>query len=359
MTSRTSYEPYLSPDSLLRRTASTLPSGPATTSTMEYYAAKSATAAAESRLNPCPGGTDASQHGLAKVSIDPAPATGPADAVESVYDVWGRTVASGHRDGQPTPESWTCTAYDARGRTTTVTIPAYGDAPERTVTHDYAVGGDPLTTSVSDPAGTITTTVDLTGRTVRYTHTVADHPEQSVTTSTGYDPAGRVSSVTTTGSAGASSTVGYTYLPDGRLATTVLDGASVATAAYDPASTELSGVSYPSGISLGAITKNPAGQVTGQDWAVGARTLAETLTRSRAGRITRSVATDNADAARTVDWSYGYDTAARLTSAVLAGAGSRPPLTLGYGYASSGGCGADPAAGANGSRVTATRQLGA
>ena len=54
--------------------------------------------------------------------------------MESVYDVWGRTVASGHRDGQATPESWTCTAYDARGRTTTVTVPAFGDAPAQTVT---------------------------------------------------------------------------------------------------------------------------------------------------------------------------------------------------------------------------------
>jgi RHS repeat-associated protein len=152
--------------------------------------------------------------------------------------------------------------------------------------------------------------------------------------------------------------VGYTYLPDGRLATTVLDGVTVASLAYDPATTELSGVSYANGTSLGGIVKDLAGRVTGQTWTVGTRTFTETLTRSRAGRITRTVATDSADPAHTVDWAYGYDIAARLTTAVLAAAGTRPALTLGYGYAPSSGCGADPGAGANGSRVTATRQAG-
>jgi hypothetical protein len=77
------------------------------------------------------------------------------------------------------------------------------------------------------------------------------------------------------------------------------------------------------------------------------RTFTETLTRSQSGRVTRSVATDSAAPANTIDWSYSYDTTARLTGAVLGAAGTRPGLTLGYGYSPTGGCGPDPAAGAN------------
>lgn len=89
-------------------------------------------------------------------------------------------------------------------------------------------------------------------------------------------------------------------------------------------------------VSLGLLTRDAAGAVTGQTWTVGSRTWGETLTRSRAGRITKSVASDSVGPAGTVDWSYGYDPVGRLTSAVLAAAGTRPTVTLGYGYVASG-----------------------
>ena len=44
----------------------------------------------------------------------------------------------------------------------------------RTVTYNYAVGGNPLVTSVADAAGTITTTSDLLGRAVSYTDVWGD-----------------------------------------------------------------------------------------------------------------------------------------------------------------------------------------
>ncbi len=78
----------------------------------------------------------------------------------------------------------------------------------------------------------------------------------------------------------------------------------------------------------------------------------------QAGRITRSVATDSAGVGGTVDWSYVFDPVGRLTQATLAAAGSRPAVTLGYGYAATGGCGADVAAGRNGSRTSSTVQIG-
>jgi YD repeat-containing protein len=50
----------------------------------------------------------------------------------------------------------------------------------------------PLVASVSDPAGTITATTDLLGRTVAYKDT-----KNTITTTT-YDPAGRVAAQVTT-----------------------------------------------------------------------------------------------------------------------------------------------------------------
>ena len=152
----------------------------------------------------------------------------------------------------------------------------------------------------------------------------------------------------------------WTYLDDGRVSTVTLDGAQVAAVSYDSAA-QLSGVAYgPAGApitTLGSLVRNPSGAITGQTWTIGSRTFGETLTRSQAGRVTRSVATDSVGSAGTVDWSYGYDSVGRLTSGVLASAGPRPVVTLGYGYAAATGC-VDPAAGLNGSRTGMSRQVG-
>jgi len=224
----------------------------------------------------------------------------------------------------------------------------------------YAVGGDPRVSSVSDSSGTVTRTVDLLGRTVSYTSVQAGDTF-GITTTTVFDIAGRVTTSTTTAAGGGSSTLGWTYLDDGRVVTVTLDTVPVASVSYD-GSGEVSGVSYSGvtgGLSVGTYTKTGAGALTGASWTVGSRVLAESLTRSQSGRITRATATDSgAGAAGTVDWSYAFDSVGRLTSAVLAAAGSRPVVSLGYGYAGTGGCGVDPAAGKNGSRVTATSQLG-
>ena len=65
-----------------------------------------------------------------------------------------------------------------------------GGQPARTVTNDFKVGGDPFLSSVTDPAGTITTRVDLLGR---VTDTKDVH---GVITHTDYDLAGRATLVT-------------------------------------------------------------------------------------------------------------------------------------------------------------------
>ena len=284
-------------------------------------------------------------------------------ATEVVYDGAGRVVASGHRAGAATPATWTCMTYDARGRVTTVTTPPFGsDTTPRTTTTSYgdartAPDDDPRVTRVTDPSGTLSTTVDLLGRTTSYTDTTG-----AVTTTT-YDIAGRVTTTSTTAPGGGISTLGWTYLDDGRVSTLSVDAVTVATVAYDAATAETTGVTYAAtgagSLTLGGIARTAAGAVKGQSWTIGgSRTLSEVLTRSQAGRITRSVATDSAGVGGTVDWSYVFDPVGRLTQATLAAAGSRPAVTLGYGYAATGGCGADVAAGRNGSRTSSTVQIG-
>jgi large repetitive protein len=76
------------------------------------------------------------------------------------------------------------------------TFAGYNGTPARTVVNDYAVGGNPLITSVTDPVGTNTTEVDLLGRTVSTTdvYGTATTPTYEARTgrllSTTVDPAG-------------------------------------------------------------------------------------------------------------------------------------------------------------------------
>lgn len=140
------------------------------------------------------------------------------------------------------------------------------------------------------------------------------------------------------------------------------DAATVATHVYDPASKDLASLTYGTGAGTSALSvtdllaEDQAGRNTTATWNVAGRLLSDNVTRSRAGRILQAVATDNATP--TSDWSYTYDGAARLNKATLAAAGARPQTTLSYTFASTGGCGTDPAAGKNGSRTGKIRQVG-
>ena len=267
-----------------------------------------------------------------------------AVATELVYDGAGRVVASRIvGDGS----NWTCTTYDARGRVTAVKYPAVNGAPAREVDTTYSADG--LTTAVTDPSGTITTTTDLLGRTVSYTDA-----KGTVTTST-YDLAGRDVEDKTTGAGGGTSTVDTAYLDDGRVASVTLDGAVVATPAYDAAG-ELVSVAYPAG-SLSSISRNSQGTQTGQVFALpGSHSLGDTTTVSQASRVISDRQT--VDGATSAAWSYGYDNAGRLVSAGLDSTDSRPSVSYTYGYAGSGGCGADPGAGDDSARTSESVVVG-
>jgi RHS repeat-associated protein len=289
------------------------------------------------------------QGGFLKTTTGPANSQGTRLVWEYVYDASGR--AAGVKRG---PEGWTCTGYDTRGRVATVEHPAFGGAASRTVTYDHAVGGDPLTASVTDPAGTITTKVDLLGRVVSYTDV------WGTATTASYDQAGRPTSSTTSVNGGVQSTLTWSYDVAGRPLTTERDGLVLAATSYDAAG-EVVSVSYPSGTgnagngtALAGMSRDGAGAVTGLEWSFpgGQASVVESLSRSQAGKVLTSTTTDGAVPAAS---SYTYDTAGRLVAAAI------PRHELTYDYTDATGCtgvaGAVAGAGKNSNRMRATDSL--
>jgi len=290
-----------------------------------------------------PAGT--SQAGLLKSSTEPTAADTTVIVTSFVYDAWGRTVGTKRGDG-----GWICSTFDTRGRVSSVVYPAAGSIAARTVTNNYAVSGDPLTTSVVDPSvtgspngGTITTVSDLLGRVVSYTDV------WGIKTTTSYDAAGRASSTSTTDGV-STYTGGVTYDPDSRLATMTDDGKVVASLTYT--GVDLTGVSYPSGTGNSgngtglAIGRSANGATTSLGWSfVGSAALSDAVVRSQSSRIL----TDNlTDGSAMSSASYSYDAAGRLVAADI------PGHKLTYAFAGTGACGANPYAGLNGNRTGST-----
>lgn len=284
----------------LRSTTKTLPAG--TQTTYQHYGD------AEQRDNPCtPENDPANQGGLAKVSHLPTPATGQTRSDEQVYDASGRTVAKG------TSGDWSCTTYDTRDRVTRQTHPATQAMGERVVTTNFAVNGNPLVTSVTDFTGTITTRVDLLGRTVEYTDAIGTH---TVTT---YDRAGRVTSETVTppNVADSAQVTAYTYDDAGRVLTVSLNTTTLATASYDAAG-ELISVAYANGSSLAAVSRDTTGRTVSFTWRTSDNVdVVTAVTRTRNGTITdESIAEVDA---RPDGPNFTYDAPGRLIEAWVPG----------------------------------------
>jgi RHS repeat-associated protein len=337
----TAYEPA----GLRRPVSHTLPGGDvanANTATgFTYYAST------EARDNPCtPAADPANQAGRLRTDTAPSPDGTSAGrlAREVAYDEAGRVVAS---HAGPGSEAWSCNYYnDARGRITSATYPAYGGEGGHIFTYDYAVGGNPLVRRASEGSAAITTTVDLLGRVISYTDTWAK------TTTSSYDQAGRPTA--TTGPAG---TTGTTYDPAGRTKTQSLDGALMATAAYNAVG-ELASVSYASalnggnGSSLAAIARHPTGMVSGLTWTgTGASALAtDVVGRSQSGKVVDETV-DGVDA-YPGGANFTYDGAGRLVQARI------PGQSLAYGFATASGCGPQSAPGRNTNRSSVTVNTG-
>lgn len=282
------------------------------------------------------------QYGALKEVIAPAGADGQRVITRYVYDLLGRAVGT-IRTGD---DKWTCTSYDARGRTSSMKLPAYGDSPARTVIFGYAASGistgDPLTTWTEDASGRITVVKDLLGRQVSYTDA------SGVVTSSKYNVLGQAVSSTVTGPGQTPWTVSTAFDSDGRIdAVSAGDGelVRVADASFSEAG-ELSSVQYANGTSLAAIERDQAGAAAAITWSFASgQEVTDRVFRSQTGRIVANTLTDGA---RMYATRYSYDNAGRLVSARL------PEATIQYGFAEGGGCGANTRAGLNGNRTSTT-----
>ena len=312
---------------------------------------------ADTRTNPCVTGSPAIvQAGLPRSNISPTPAVGTALTSETIYDILGRAVATLDSAGGPVR---TCTTYDTRGRAThTETRASNGTTLERAVDSTYTVGAAgttyPLTTAVTDPAGSITTKVDLLGRPRAYIDV------NGVVTTTTYDLAGHTTQTSSTQVDNPGTTIVQNYLYDsatGRLTSQKLGNLTIAVPTYNASTGELTSVNYPNGTgndgngsSLSTLTRDPAGRITSLSFTLpGSRTLTDTVTRSQSGAIQSDTTTlTGGSGTQTTNYGYTYDGAGRLIQAVL------PGRVQDYGFAATGGCGALTTAGKNSNRTSLT-----
>lgn len=332
------------PGTWQRRLSRTLPAGtaagsPATAQTTSLYWPD--TEPTTTGICGVPAGTR--QFGMLKSTTGPTPASGAPITTEFVYDLWGRvagTKVTGDVD-------WSCTTFDARGRVTQQTVQGGTASAARTTTTTYGVTVGGLRVTVSDGAvtgspngSTITTDTDLLGRTTSFTDVWGTVTQNQYASKVGW-----LTATTTTPPGGTPVTTQYTYDADGK-PLTVTDGTEglVATAQYGT-DQQLTSVTYPGGGQLAAISRDGAGRTSGHTWLIGGETITDTVARSKAGRIVQHTTTRGTT---THTSTYGYDTAGRLTTATI------PGHQLTYGFASTGGCGANPNAGKSGNRTSLT-----
>lgn len=265
------------------------------------------------------------------------PGTQAARVDEYVHDAGGRTIAT--RTGS---DGWRCTTYDTRGRPATKTFPAFGAEPARTITYNYAVGGNPLVSSVSDASGTVTTTVDLLGR-------VVDYLEGSDRTTTIYDQPGRRSDLN--GSAGNQH---WDYDAAGRVLTQKLDGLVIAQPHYNNG--DMTSATYPNGTGNGGngsqlvnVGRDGAHRVTELNWT-GSNYSAlfwDQVGYSNTTIYTETTQDSTSSTLNRYTGSFLYDGAGRLYDANLS-AGHHYQ----YKFDATGGCGYATNAGRNTNRTS-------
>jgi RHS repeat-associated protein len=286
----------------LRQTGKTLAGGD--TTSYSYYGAT------ETRANPCVAGSPAvSQAGMQKLTVTQDPDGAGAQTgvtTEAVYDASGRVVAS-----RLNSDSWTCTSYDSRGRVTQYVVPSSTGRAGRTVTTNYAVGGNPLISSVTDSVtGTSSTQIDLLGRTVSSTDVYGNQ------TTITYDSLGRAA---TEHSLKGTETVGYDSL--GRITTYSLDSVVYATITYDQYN-RVATVTYPQAQNNGQALKLNQVKYDATQTNVGATynfsdgsTYDETVGRTaQTGTVTSDTITQGG---KTAASTYQYDSVGRLTAATI------------------------------------------
>ena len=287
----------------LRQTSKTLPGG-AQTTYQHYGNADSVTVSGTTyndkggyAIDPCTNsptsGQAIPQGGQPKGKVDPTGRT-----TTTIYNYDGDIIATKYNN-----DPWTCTQYDNRGRVTTTSVPGRTENGQtitgRTITNNYAVGGNPLITSTSDDSGTITVENDLLGRTLKYTDT------NGKVTTNNYDDYGKLTQRTS-----PIGTETYQYDNYDRLTAQKLDGVTFATVTYDQYS-RIANVQYPSGMSLSGITRDTLGRENGNTYTLASgTTLSDQINRYTSGDIQNGVELG-------VNKSYQYDKAGRLTNATI------------------------------------------
>ncbi|HSW65685.1 MAG TPA: PA14 domain-containing protein [Bacillota bacterium] len=283
------------PGAFFRQTSKTLPGGNKTT--YQYYGS------GETADNPCTPAIveTAPQAGLPKGKTDPDPdGSGPLTGQKSemIYDASGQVVAA-----RMNSEAYTCTTYDDRGRVTQVVTPASGSRAGMTSNTSYAVGGNPLKIATTDQNGTVTTEIDLLGRTVKYTDAYGN------VSSIAYDAQGRATTKTTT----QLGTEVFTYDNLDRLTKYTINGIVMANVFYD-AYSRVQNIDYPaSNIKLVSLEYDSLLRISAANWKLSDGTTArEEQTKSTTGLITANKRTIGTSV---LNQSYAYDKAGRLRSA--------------------------------------------
>lgn len=295
-----------------RRTTRTLPAQDATAAIKTTYYTGTGTDGTSPAEATCGVPASTQQYGAPKTTTSAA-----GLVTTSVYDLLGR-VAGTKSTGDNT---WSCVAYDDRGRVVSSTTSAIGEAiKERTVTSTYGTAqGDPRVSTVSDNSvtganqgSTITTVTDLLGQVTKYTDV------WNTVTDTTYDATGKVTTTTTTTAQGTASTTKLKYNQNAQVIEVKHNEKVLATATYDRG--EIVSVKYPTGggngSALSAIQKNAAGALTGLSWSFpnGQTPVTDEVVRSQSGRVVKNITTSGA----TVNPSrYEYDGAGRLVKASI------------------------------------------
>lgn len=265
----------------LRQVSKTLPGG--STTTYQHYGG------GDTRDNPCtPENETYHQAGRPKGRIEPTGRTS-----ESIYDESGNIVATRYNN-----EPWTCISYDSRGRVTSTIVPSINGKASRTVTNNYAVGGNPLITSSSDSNGVITTEIDLLGHTVKYTDSRGN------ATSNTYDGLGKL--LKRTSGVGVEE---YEYDHYDRLIRQKLDDITLSAITYDEFS-RIDRVLYPGNMSLQPAIRDSLGGVSKVTYRINDQDITDEIVRSTSGLVMSGV--ENG-----VNKTYTYDKADRLIGATI------------------------------------------
>lgn len=292
-------------------------------------------------------------------------------SVTSYYDVMGRLIAQ-VTSGEGGATETRCLTYASSGAVSqTQTYDARGALIERSATEE-AVGGDPLVSRLVLEHGpgapvqpgtsvSTTTTVNLSGMPVVYVD------EVGTTTQTTYTPLDDIETVTVTpaGAAKPTLTTTSTYREsDGALTQVSVNGKVAARVTYLRETGRITRIDYGGSFGSSEFTYTDTGRPSKIAFMAGnpVARMSQEVTYTQFGRATRSrtSVTVPGSAAIVDERDYAYDSARRLTQAVITmtTAGTPQRQTLGYAFAASQAaeCGsAYPRAGADALRTGGSR----